>query len=156
MKKRYFALVLLGCLALSACDFSISKIDVTVVDLIQSEVTLDISESETLTARVMPENATDKTVVWSIDDSDIASISSTGLVTGLSIGETVATVTTKDGGFTDTCDIIVNIPVDPDVVSSVSLNQTSLTINVDDQVNLVATVNPSTALNKAEIGRAHV
>lgn len=149
MKKRYFALVLLGCLALSACDFSISKIDVTVVDLIQSEVTLDISESETLTARVMPENATDKTVVWSIDDSDIASISSTGLVTGLSIGETVATVTTKDGGFTDTCDIIVNIPVDPDVVSSVSLNQTSLTINVDDQVNLVATVNPSTALNKA-------
>lgn len=149
MKKRYFALVLLGCLALSACDFSISKIGVTVVDLIQSEVTLDISESETLTARVMPENATDKTVVWSIDDSDIASISSTGLVTGLSIGETVATVTTKDGGFTDTCDIIVSIPVDPDVVSSVSLNQTSLTINVDDQVNLVATVNPSTALNKA-------
>lgn len=95
MKKRYFALVLLGCLALSACDFSISKIGVTVVDLIQSEVTLDISESETLTARVMPENATDKTVLWSIDDSDIASISSTGLVTGLSIGETVATVTTK-------------------------------------------------------------
>ena len=47
------------------------------------------------------------------------------------------------------CDIIVSIPVDPDVVSSVSLNQTSLTINVDDQVNLVATVNPSTALNKA-------
>ena len=149
MKKRYFAIVLLGCLALSACDFSISKIGVTVVDLIQSEVTLDISESETLTARVMPENATDKTVLWSIDDSDIASISSTGLVTGLSIGETVATVTTKDGGFTDTCDIIVSIPVDPDVVSSVSLNQTSLTINVDDQVNLVATVNPSTALNKA-------
>ena len=148
MKKRYFALVLLGCLALSACDFSISKIDVTIVDLIQSEVTLGISESETLTARVMPENATDKTVMWTIDDSDIASISSTGLVTGLSVGETVATVITNDGGFTDTCDVIVSIPVDPDVVSSVTLNQSSLTINVDDQVNLIATIYPSTALNK--------
>ena len=148
MKKGYFALILLGCLVLSACDFSISKIDVTIVDLIQSEVTLDISESETLTARVMPENATDKTVMWTIDDSDIASISSMGLVTGLSIGETVATVTTNDGGFTDTCDIIVSVPVDPDVVSSVTLNQSSLTINVDDQVNLIATIYPSTALNK--------
>jgi len=148
MKKRYFALVLLGCLALSACDFSISKIDVTIVDLIQSEVTLGISESETLTARVMPENATDKTVMWTIDDSDIASISSTGLVTGLSVGETVVTVITNDGGFTDTCDVIVSIPVDPDVVSSVTLNQSSLTINVDDQVNLIATIYPSTALNK--------
>ena len=149
MKKGYFALILLGCLALSACDFSISKIDVTIVDLIQSEVTLDISESETLTARVMPENATDKTVMWTIDDSDIASISSMGLVTGLSIGETVATVTTNDGGFTDTCDVIVSVPVDPDAVSSVTLDQSSLTINVDDQVNLIATVYPSTALNKA-------
>lgn len=148
MKKRYFALVLLGGLALSACDFSISKIDVTAVDLIQSEVTLEISESETLTARVMPENATDKKVVWTIGDSNIASISSNGLVTGLSIGETVATVTTHDGGFTDTCDIIVSVPVDPDVVSSVELDQHSAIIEIDEQINLTATVLPATALNK--------
>ncbi len=149
MKKRYFALVVLGCLALSACDVPPSKIAVTAVDLIQSEITLDLAESETLTARVMPENATDKSVVWTIDDSDVASISSSGLVTGLSVGETVATVTTNDGGFTDTCDIIVSVPVNPDIVSSVTLDQTSLTIRVDDQINLFATVNPSTALNKA-------
>lgn len=149
MKKRNFAFILLSCLALSACNFPPSKVDVAVVDLIQSEITLAISESETLTARVMPENATDKTVVWTIGDSDIASISQTGLVTGLSVGETLATVTTNDGGFTDTCNIIVGTLVDPDVVSSVTLNQTSLTIDVDDQFTLVATVYPSTALNKA-------
>src|SRR5574344_2581311 len=120
MKKRYFALVVLGCLALSACDVPPSKIAVTAVDLIQSEVTLDLAESEALTARVMPENATDKTVVWTIDDSDVASISSSGLVTGVSVGETVATVTTNDGGYTDTCDIIVSVPVNPDIVSSVA------------------------------------
>lgn len=149
MKKRYFALVVLGCLALSACDVPPSKIAVTAVDLIQSEVTLDLAESEALTARVMPENATDKTVVWTIDDSDVASISSSGLVTGVSVGETVATVTTNDGGYTDTCDIIVSVPVNPDIVSSVALDQTSLTIHVDEQISLFATVNPSTALNKA-------
>ena len=58
----------------------------------------------TLTATVMPENATDKTVIWTSGDDEIATVED-GIVTGLSVGET--TVTATAGGKSATCTVKV-------------------------------------------------
>lgn len=112
MKKRYLPLILLAFLTLTACDFSShSKIPVTGVNINQAEISISVDEQTTLSATVLPENATDKEVTWSIANSAIATINSaTGLVTGMSEGDTTVTVTTHDGGHTDTCSIRVNNP----------------------------------------------
>lgn len=66
---------------------------------------LKIGDSYQLAATVLPENATDKSVIWSSSDSDVASVSENGLVKGLKEGR--ATITATCDGLSATCDIEV-------------------------------------------------
>ena len=151
MKKRFLPLVILSVFALSACDFNRpinQNIDVTSVNLNESSLTLDIAETETLIATITPSNATNQDVNWSISDSDIATVTQNGLVTAYAGGQATVTVETVDGNFTDTCLVTVNYPVDIYAVSSVSLDQKSLLMNVENTATLTPTIFPSTATNK--------
>lgn len=60
----------------------------------------------TLIATVLPQNASNKNIVWSSANENIATVEN-GVVTGINAGTTVITVTTVDGGFTATCRISV-------------------------------------------------
>jgi len=62
-----------------------------------------IGATTKLTAAVAPYNATIKTVSWSSSNEDVATVSSTGLVTAISKGTATITATTTDGGFSDMC-----------------------------------------------------
>ncbi|MFA7032747.1 MAG: Ig-like domain-containing protein [Bacilli bacterium] len=151
MKKRYLPFILLSVFALSACDFNSpihQTINVIGINLNESSITLEIAETETLVATITPSDATNQNVNWTISDSDIATVTQNGLVTAYSGGQTTVTVTTVDGSFTDTCLVTVNSPVDIYAVSSVSLNQTSLAMIIDDTTTLIPTVFPNTATNK--------
>ncbi len=75
------------------------------------------SDTLTLTATVLPENATDKRVVWSVADAadgtaSAVTVSAGGAVTAADIGKATVVATTKDGGLTASCDILV---VDPEI-----------------------------------------
>lgn len=75
-------------------------------------VTIDESKSimvgktASLTANVAPENATNKNVTWSSDNTAVATVSN-GTVTAVAIGTATITVKTEDGNFTDTCTVTV-------------------------------------------------
>ena len=85
---------------------------VTGVSVAPESVSLKVGGSQQLTAMVEPDDATDKSVSWSVDDDNVALVDSGGLVEATAEGEAVVTVTTVDGGFTDTSDIVVEaIPV---------------------------------------------
>lgn len=60
-----------------------------------------------LTPAVVPTNATNKAVSYVSSAPDIASVDSTGKVTGLAVGTATITATTSDGSFTDTCEVTV-------------------------------------------------
>ena len=62
-----------------------------------------------LSAKVTPENALNKKVLWNSSDTSIASVNSDGLVTGLKASDdpVTITVTTYEGGFTAECIIQV-------------------------------------------------
>ena len=86
---------------------SVSPISVTGVTISPTTASLEIGGTQQLTATVSPSNATDKTVSWSSNNTSVATVSSTGLVTAISSGSATITVTTTDGHKTATCAITV-------------------------------------------------
>ena len=122
-----------------------TTVAVSSVSLSKTSVTLTEGDKETLTATVLPDNATDKTVEWSTSNSSVATVSS-GTVTAIKAGTTTITVKTKDGGKTATCAVTVNAKVIP--VSDVTLNKTELTLTEGESETLTATVKPDNATDK--------
>ena len=82
-------------------------VPVTGVTLSESELTLTEGDTATLSATVAPENATDKAVKWSSSDPSVATVNADGKVTAVKAGVTTITVTTLDGGKTDTVKVTV-------------------------------------------------
>ena len=83
-----------------------------------SSLTLDIDDTEQLNAIIDPSNATNKAVTWSSDNSSVASVSSTGLLTANAAGSATITVTTQDGNKLDTLNVTVNAVQDSIVIDS--------------------------------------
>lgn len=118
-------------------------IHITGVTLDKNKLTLVEDEKATLVATVSPEDATDKSVEWSSDKPEVASVDENGEVTAKAAGTAAITVTTKDGGKTATCVVTVDAKFRP--VTSVTLDKTSATLTVGETITLTATVNPSDA-----------
>ena len=76
------------------------------ITLDKTELSLSIGDSETLTATIEPDNATNKTVTWSSNNEAVATVDN-GKVTAVAEGEATITVTTEDGTFTATCKVKV-------------------------------------------------
>ena len=88
-------------------------VPVTEIVLNKTELKLDAGESATLTAKVLPDNATDKTVSWSTSDSGVATVEN-GVVTAVSAGSAVITAESADGSVTAECAVTVNRVIDAD------------------------------------------
>ena len=83
-----------------------ADVAVTSVTLSSTELTLTVGETATLTATVGPEDATDKTVTWSVD-GDAVTVDD-GKVTAVKAGE--ATITAACGGKSASCKVTVSAP----------------------------------------------
>ena len=79
---------------------------VTGVTISKEEVTLKMGETAALEATIQPEDATNKNFSWSSSDEAVAVIKN-GIVTPVSAGTTIITVTTDDGKFMATCLVTV-------------------------------------------------
>ena len=122
------------------------EIKVTGVKLNKSETSILVGGNETLTATVLPEDATNQKVTWKSDKPEIATVDANGKVTGVKAGEATITVTTEDGGKTATCKVTVS---DTEIkVTGVTLNKTALTLETGASETLTATVAPAEATNK--------
>jgi hypothetical protein len=79
---------------------------VTGVSLNKTVTSMVAGETETLVATVLPAQATNKAVTWASDNA-AATVNGSGLVTGVSVGTAIITVTTVNGGFTASCTVTV-------------------------------------------------
>jgi len=111
-------------------DITVST-PVTGVTLSKSDFTLyltnPVSETQQLIATVHPEDASNQRVSWSSSDDAVATVSSTGLVSAVSEGISVISVTTADGAFTASCAVTVQ-EVD---VASLAIDPAPLTLRID-------------------------
>lgn len=96
-----------------------------------------------LEVSINPSTATKLDVTWKSSNTNIATVTNKGEVTGLVGGVAIITCTTSDGGYSATCVVTVK-----ETVSTVKLNYDTYNIGVDKTVTLVATVTTETATNQ--------
>ncbi len=122
-----------------------SNIETTLskVTLDLSKATLAVGATQQLTATVSPANASLKSVTWTSSNTAVARVSATGVVSGVANGTATVTATTLDGEKTASLNVTIVTKV-----SSVTLNQTTLTLSPKQTAQLTAAVNPANASNK--------
>ena len=134
-----------GFTAKSRITVTAATIPVTGVTVTPSSFSLTVGGTRQLSEDVRPSGATNKGVTWSSNNKNVATVSSTGVVTAVGVGTTKIIVTTNDGGFTATSTVTVTAA--PVSVTGVTISPTSFNLTVDKTRTLTAMVKPSGATN---------
>lgn len=129
----------------ATCPVTVTENPVTSVTLNRSTATLKATETVQLSGSVLPANASNKNLVWTTSDENIATVSESGLVTAVAVGEVTITATSQSTpDISATC----RVSVVPTPVASITLSQTSVSLKATETVSLTATVAPETATVK--------
>lgn len=112
---------------------SAQEVPVQSVSLSAVTMTLNESESKTLTATVLPANATDRAVVWSVLPAGFATVTN-GVVTGIKAGN--CTVTATAGGKSASCTVTVEVVETAQLIYSLP-GETVLTQGLDTGLKLL-------------------
>lgn len=108
----------------------------TGVTLNKTAVNVGVGQKYTLTATLTPSNAATY-CTWTSSDTSIATVTSSGIVTGKKTGTAIITVKTTNGKTTE-CK--VNVKKAP---SSITLDKTELTLKAGEEYTLVKTLTPT-------------
>ena len=119
-------------------------INVTGVEFSQDALTMPLARTAQLEWTVLPADAANKNVTFASDNTEVATVNASGLVTGVAPGTANITVTTVDGGFTDVIAVTVEEAV---AVTEIVIAPAAITIPVTTSVTetLVANVIPENA-----------
>ena len=110
------------------------------IELNKKEISLIEGESESLTATIKPDDATDKSISWKSSDNSIATVSDKGKVTAVKEGE--ATITAKAGDKTASCKVSVQ---QRPHVSSLVISESSFNGYIGKYYSINVTISPSNA-----------
>nr|WP_274600933.1 Ig-like domain-containing protein [Clostridium yunnanense] len=121
-----------------------TPVSVTSVALSNTDLTLAAGASSTLTATILPINASNKTVIWSTSNPSVATVLG-GIVKAVGGGTAIITAKTSDGNYTATCNIKVI-----QGVSSITLTSASPYVRLGgDDITLTANIIPTGATDKS-------
>ena len=135
-------------------EFFGSIVEMEPETILVASIELDVTETEItegetlqLTATVLPEDATDKTVSWTTSNENVATVDENGLVTAVAPGSAVITAMTTDGSnLSASCNITVLQGIV--LAESIQLNVTTAGLNEGATLQLSATVQPEDCDNK--------
>ena len=123
------------------CKVTVEK-KVAAIELSESEKTVFVGDTFTITATVKPEDAFNRTVTWSSSDPSIATVDENGTVTAIAKGEAIITAESADGVKAE-CKVTVEKKV-----SAIELSESEKTVFVGDTFTITATVKPEDAFNR--------
>ena len=142
MKRRFFAILFLTTVLLDA----IAQGSTPVVTL--DKTSLQLYVGETYTLKVYYDGREESMSQWytvSSSNTNVATITSDGVVTAKKSGTCTITVKEKYYNYSATCTVTV---LNPTPVSSVTMNKTTLELRELDTEQLTATILPSNAMDK--------
>ena len=116
---------------------------VTAISLNKTKVTLNKGKKFTLTAKITPENAANKKVVFRSGNKKVATVNAKGVIKAVGKGKTKITVKTPDGKKTAVCTVTVKIPS-----KKVTMNVKEIYVVKGKKISLKATMNPIDSTNK--------
>lgn len=142
--KEGSAIIQVKCGSVSAiCQVNVIDTDSESITIDVSQATLLVGESIQLSATVLPETTTNKSVTWSTSDFNIAVVNETGFVTAIAVGEATIIATTANG-LKATCEITVN----PVLVESLTISPECFAGEKNDTFIINTTILPTNATNK--------
>ncbi len=122
------------------CAVAVNVPKATSIKLNKNAISLDVYESETLVATVLPAAAA-QSVTWKSSNTAVATVND-GKVVAVAAGTATITATTADGSaLSATCAVAVNAPK----AMAITLNMSELTMSVGGNETLIATVLPAIA-----------
>lgn len=129
------------------CTVTVQKAEVPAerVTLDQTTLELTVNGTAKLTAKVLPEETTVKTIQWSSSDETVAKVAADGTVTALKEGTTV--ITAKCGEKSAEC--TVTVKAEAVVPASITLDQSTLSMAVGGTQKLTASILPDNATDKS-------
>ena len=122
------------------CKITVNPIKSEGITLNETEKSVTIGETFTLTYTITPSDATYQDVEWSSSDNNVATVSSEGEVTAVNEGECTITVETADGKTAE-CEVTV-VPI---AVDKITLNETEKSVTIGETFTLTYTITPSDA-----------
>lgn len=81
----------------ATCEVEITDVAVNSIQLNPSSLSVKVGNSESITPKLSPDDASVDSLVWNSNDSSIASVNSSGVVTGVKGGTTVVTCVATNG-----------------------------------------------------------
>ena len=141
MKRRNLLAAAIAITAALSCNPEPKVVEVSEVKVEPSTLKLVVGESKQITAEVLPSNATDKSIYWGSSSSEVAIVSSDGVVVAFKPGTTNVSATA--GEKSGVCAVTVEALFVP--VSKITLSETTLEITEGEKVTLTATVEPDEA-----------
>ena len=138
-----------------------ATVEVESISLNKNTLSLKEDETETLTATVLPEDATDKTVTWTSSDSTVAKVEN-GVVTAIKASETPVTITATAGEQTATCEVTVTAKTvevtGVTIYDSTGQSEAGTTaeMNAGQSTTFTPQATPDTATKKGDTGLKRV
>lgn len=121
-----------------------SIVNPTGVTLDKTTTTILVNGSETLTATVAPEDATDKTIIWTSSDDSVVTVEN-GLIRGIAPGTATITATSSANGELKA---VCEVTVEKVAVTGITINPATITLDKLDVETLVAVIAPENATYK--------
>ena len=113
-----------------------------------TDLKINVGDSYALRTTILPEDATNKELVWTSTNENVATVND-GVITAFKTGQTTITAKSVDGFKTASAKVVVNKTPQIINVESVSLDKTSLELETGDKYILKANVLPTDANDKS-------
>ncbi len=132
----------------ACCKVSVLKKEYPVAGVILDKSVLRLNKGEeyVLKATILPENATNKDVIWISENPSIASVDDSGCVKGNSDGETVVTARTIDGDKKALCKVCVKT-----AVTGITITPSTVNLCKGEKKKLVTSIEPVDASVKTVV-----
>ncbi len=132
----------------ASCEVTVkpATVKVTGIELEKTSLTMQVNDTEFLTACVKPSNATNQKIIWTSCSPDVVSVSNSGMVCAKQTGVVKITARTEDGGFSRTC--VVTVTPNIVAVTGVRISHTTLELKANESRQLTANTLPSNTTNK--------
>ena len=125
----------------ASCHVTVVKL-IKSITLNESSLTLTLPQTTQLAAVITPNDATNQALTWTSSNTSVAMVDANGFVTSKSVGNTIIKAASKDGtNLSASCQVTVK----QQYVTSISLNETNLVMNIGDSFQLIPDIQPENA-----------
>ena len=112
------------------CKVIVKKLDLTGIVFEDESLSISVGKTLKLTLNALPSGADLPSLKWDVDNIEILSVSDEGVIKAINVGEAIVTVSSMDGKYSAS----INIIVTPYVSEPIEINVEGYDLNFDENI----------------------